>query len=637
MSDQPSLGQLYAASHHPALPELPGSLGEQYSNWLSFVPVREPVAAAREVRVGPDDTQLIPEARAVASAARRARADRERARREGPPGAVAPTPGRRAARSAAPKSDGGVASLARSSAVMAAGSLVSKLLGFVRLILSAYVIGSTTRVSNIFDTANTLPNQIYLLLAGGVINVIFVPQITRALRHPDGGKAYTDRLITLSLSLLLAITLIMVAAAPLLYRVFDGEASGSRLHLGVVFTVVCVPQVFFYGFYTLFGEVLNARGRFGAFMWSPVLANLVMITGLLVVLAIAPERGAPPEDWTPSMIAALAGSATLGIVIQGLILIWPLKRAGYVFTPRFGVRGVGLRSTSKIAGWAFALIILQQLALLVTFRVLNAVPDHFGGKAAQSIAFALFMLPHGIVTVSLVTALFTQMSVAAGHGDKATVARDVRLGFLLSGPAAVATSISSFALIMPLAGVLPGDHGSRFAIGATTISMMAGLVPFTFGALTQRVFYAFEDARTPFNIQVIGSAVTVAGALAASTLPPRWVLPGVAFAQTLSYLVQALVGFAWLRRLLGPIEMGEVRRTYVRLAVAAVAGTALAGLIHLLDGVVLDGKARDAVTLVVGGVVFAVVFVAVARRLRVREVEQLIGAISSRVPGLSRA
>ena len=679
MGDRPSLGQLYDQSRHPDLPELPGSLGqqflawersstlgEQYSAWLD-----EPAGTPRPAR-GVDTGAAVGLRARTGSWLRRAPQPAEReATTPAPPATPAPpvertphrapaprTPAGRipadpvptapvpatpdaaglsepAAQPAAETGSGAGSGIGRSSALMAAGTLVSKVLGFARLALLAAVLGTTSRATNVFDTANTLPNMIYLLLAGGVINAIFVPQITRSLRHSDGGKSYTDRLLTLSMSILLVVTLLMTAASPWIYRLFDPEATGARLHLGVMFSLICLPQIFFYGVYTLFGEVLNARGRFGAFMWSPVLANLVMIAGLLVMLVSYP-RNVPPEQWTPTMIWLLAGSATLGIVAQALVLIWPLKRAGYTWHPDFRVRGVGLRATSKIAGWAFGAVVVQQIGLLVTSRVLNAVPDNYGGKFAQSVAYILFMLPHGIVTVSLVTALYTRMSNAAAAGDDGAVAHDLRTGFRLSGLASIAASIGSIALTLPFVGVFfPAGQGGRFAIGATTIAMMIGLVPFAVCVLQQRAFFAYEDARTPFLIQGIGTVVTIVGALAASTLPPRWVGPGVALTQTFSYVAQAIAGVFWLRRLVGPMGLSDVARTYARLAIAGLFATAGALIVGLAVGLLGSGRIADLITLLLGGGLFAVIYVTVARRLRVDEIDQLIGSVTARIPGLA--
>ena len=103
---------------------------------------------------------------------------------------------------------GGRGGILRSSAIMAAGTLVSRVLGLLRTSMTVAAIGLSTGVANTWDVANTLPNIIYLLLAGGVINAVLVPQITRALEHSDGGKAYTDRILTLTFMILAGVTVV---------------------------------------------------------------------------------------------------------------------------------------------------------------------------------------------------------------------------------------------------------------------------------------------------------------------------------------------------------------------------------------------------------------------------------------------
>src|SRR5699024_12665291 len=111
-----------------------------------------------------------------------------------------------------------------------------------------------------------------------------------------------------------------------------------------------LPQLFFYGLYTLLGQVLNAKSSFGPYMWAPVLNNIVAIGGLAVFILIFGTNNASPHElstWTRDKIALIAGTATLGVAAQALIRIWPLKRIGFKYKPTFGFRGVGLASAGR--------------------------------------------------------------------------------------------------------------------------------------------------------------------------------------------------------------------------------------------------------------------------------------------------
>jgi putative peptidoglycan lipid II flippase len=260
--------------------------------------------------------------------------------------------------------------LLRSSAVMAAGTFVSRGLGFVRTAMLTSLLGvSGALAADTFATANTVPNNIYNLIAGGLLNAVLVPQIVRAAAHEDGGQAFLDQLLTVALVSIGAVTVLVTALAPLVPLVFAdaGTWDAATRALCVAFAFWCLPQVFFYGLYTVLGQVLNARGRFGAYMWAPVINNVVAIVGLLLMLgwiggyrpggvggAGGPDHGNvhPPSDWTAGQIALLAGTATLGVVAQGLVLLWPLWRTGFRYRPRLRLRGVGLGSAGAVAGAA---------------------------------------------------------------------------------------------------------------------------------------------------------------------------------------------------------------------------------------------------------------------------------------------
>ena len=546
---------------------------------------------------------------------------------------------------AAAKSSG-TGGVLRNSAIMAAGTLVSRMLGLLRSVLTVWALGSTTGIANTWATANSLPNIIYLLLAGGVINAVLVPQITRALEHSDGGKAYTDRIVTLTLTILLGVTVIGMALAPWVYQIYDHKnVTGDKLHVATAFTLICLPQIFFYGVYTILGQVLNARGRFGAFMWSPALANVVIILGLVWFIAAYPhgQNGVPPySGWTTEMILVLALPATLAIVAQALVLVPVLKRAGYSFTPNFKFRGVGLRSASTMAGWAFAAVIVQQLGLIVTSRLLNSQPDGEPGKGAQDQAFLLFTLPHSLITVSLVTALFTRMSIAAGRNETDKVKDDMTTGIRLSGLASVMLTFGCFALVFPLVSAMFGaDPDTRWAIGSMAIAMLVGLVPYSLCLVIQRVFYAYNDAKTPFWMQIICTGIAVG-----LTVPwfflqdttilghpgAHWVGVGVGLAQTISNVVQAAVGFVLLRRRFGAVDLSETVRTYVRLAIAAIIATGVTLLVSfLIHQVAPVTRVESLVELLIIGPLFLAVYFLVASRLRVQEINSLLDPITRRL------
>lgn len=533
--------------------------------------------------------------------------------------------------------------IGRSSAVMAAGTLFSRILGFARNSLTAYVVGLTIIAADAWNAANTLPNIFHLLIAGGVLNAVIVPQITRAMRDPDGGHTYINRLLTLSGVALAVVTLVLTLAAPLLVSlVVSSSWPAEARTLATAFAVLCLPQVFFYGLYTLLGQVLTAHHRFGAFMWAPALANVVAIGGLLwFVLADRPLQG-PVSSWDPTMIAVLGGSATLSIALQAFALVPALRRTGLRYRPVWGLRGSGLGGASRMAMWAFAAVVIGQLAYLVNSRVLtgalHAAADQGvegAGLTAYANAFLLFMLPHGIITVSLVTALFTRISHAVHDDDTRAVTSDLRQGLTVPGVLLV-PGTAAIILLAPylLAAVLPGiSRAQTDASVGVLVAMMLGLVPYGWFFLVQRTYYAYEDGRTPFVLQLVVTGIALTFTVIGSVGPPVHTATWVGLGQTVSNLAAALVGLWLLRRRIGRLGLSRVVRTFVRLGVATAVATVVGwllmrGLLTVLDGGTWLGA--FVITSVVGLVVLAL-SLGLAAQLRVREVTELLAPLTRRL------
>ncbi len=534
-------------------------------------------------------------------------------------------------------------SIVKSSAIMAAGSLVSRILGLVRNSLTVAVVGLTAVASDAWNAANTLPNIFHLLIAGGVLNAVIVPQITKAMRHEDGGVVYINRLLTIAVTILAAITFVLTIGAPILISlVVSGSWDSEALGLATAFAVLCLPQVFFYGLYTLLGQVLTAHNRFGMFMWAPGLANIVAIAGLGWLLLTETTPATKVSDWSPTMILVLGGSATLSIAFQALVLIPPLRATGLRFRPVWGLRGSGLGSASRMAVWAFAAVAIGQLGYLVNSRVLTgavhraeALGTQAAGLTSYANAYLLFMLPHGLVTVSLITALFTRLSHSAHDGDVPAVKADLRRGMTMPAVLLIPAT-AAVVLLAPyvLAAILPGT--SRAAIDASVgvlVTMIIGLVPYGWFFLLQRAYYAYENGRTPFFLQLLLTFVAVSVTLFGSTQPTEHVATWVGVGQTLSNLAAAGIGFWLLRRRLGPLGLSHVLRQNVRLVIATAVATLVGwGALQLVSGVVDPGTWLGAVIIcAVVGTIVLVITLAVAARLRVREVTEVIEPLTRRL------
>ena len=277
-------------------------------------------------------------------------------------------------------------SLLRASVLMASGTMVSRVLGFIKTAMLLAALGSAGgAVSAAFQTANTLPNTIFNLLASGVFDAVLVPQIVRALKR-DEGQVYINRLITLAGTILFVVAFVSTLLAPLLIIIMAPGYSMEIRSLAVSFAFLCLPQIFFYGLYNLLGELLNARGVFGPYMWAPVLNNVIAIAGLTAFLVLwGSHEDFAITDFTSPQFWLLSVTTTLGVVCQALVLFIPMRRAGISFKPDFHFRGTSFGSASKVAGWTFATLGVSQVGVLST-NAIASIADNYLNQNPQPIA-----------------------------------------------------------------------------------------------------------------------------------------------------------------------------------------------------------------------------------------------------------
>ena len=524
-------------------------------------------------------------------------------------------------------------SIVRGSAAMASGSLASRILGVVRNSMIVALFAHSI-AGDAWEVANALPTTVYTLLAGGVVNAVLVPQITRAARRDDGGRDFVDRLITVSLLGLAGVTVLAIPLAPLLVRIFASPSwSPETFDLSVQFARIVLVAVFFYGLYAVLGQVLTARNRFGAYGWAPALANVVWIIGLTVFFVRYPGRGRDVGDWNEEMILLLGGSLTVGVALQALILLVPLYRGGWRYRPRFGFRGVGLGTAGRVAGWTVAALAVTQAALAVASQTLTSVQGQGVGRLGYDQAFFLFATPHGLLTVSLVTALFPTMSRSAASRDLPAMRGNLRRGLRLLAVATIPTTIAGLCLAKAGTRVVFAGNTSEVTDGIAAVFSVLILALFSYGILflVQRAFYAFEDAKTPFYLSLIAAGVFAVGALAALALPPESRALGVAVAATVSDLIAAWVGLRWIRGRLGGMRMLDVAEVSTRTLFASLlAGLATLAVVAVFQAFV-PGRVGALMTLLLGGAAFVGVFLVVSRWLRVGEVSEVLAPISRRL------
>ncbi|MFJ9454887.1 murein biosynthesis integral membrane protein MurJ [Kitasatospora sp. NPDC101447] len=494
------------------------------------------------------------------------------------------------------------------SLVMAVGTVVSRATGFVRSAVLVAVLGSGVLADG-YNVANTVPNILFVLLIGGALNTALVPHLVRAAKESaDGGAAHVNRLVTVLVAALLVLTAVVVPAAPLVVRAYTSYGD-AQLDRTVLLAYLCLPQVFFYGLFTVLGQLLNARQRFAPMAWAPVLNNLVVIG---VFGAYVGQRSFSAADLT-----VLGAGTTAGVVVQSLVLLPCLRAAGVRLRPRWDWRQAGLGEPLRAAGWTLLLVLSDQVGYWVVTRLSTLAGSQAAaaglpgvGYTAYSSAYLLWIVPHGVITVSVVTAAVPALSAAADtpRAVRGILSRTVRTIGVVTVPAACA-----LAVLAPQLCALAFGHGRTGSADVQAIAGMLaafapGLVLYSAAYALTRTFYALGDSRTPFLLNLLPVAATVLGALLCHRLLPlRWVVTGMAGCYGGSFLLTCVAAQLLLRRRLGPLR---VLGAHLKLLAAALPAAAAAWW-----------TARYG--LLPAGAALAVVYLLLAHLLRVEELSAL--------------
>ncbi|MEW2006458.1 murein biosynthesis integral membrane protein MurJ [Microbacterium sp. NPDC079208] len=535
-------------------------------------------------------------------------------------------------------------SLGRASAIIGAGTLVSRVTGLLRSIVLVAVIGSfKSGPADAFAAANTLPNSVFSLISVGILTAVIVPQIVKATADADGGNAFISKLFTLGTVVLVAVTALATIAAPWLVQIVAGGLSSTTQALATALAYWCLPQILFYGLYALLGEALNARRIFGPFTWAPVVNNIVSIIGFLILGWAFSPVSRDSADWTPEMIALLGGTATLGIAVQALVLLLFWRRTGLSLRPDFQWRGVGLGNVGKLAGWTFLMAFASLSAGVLQGNIVSNASESGASLAVTTNAWLIFMLPYSVIVLSIGTPYFTQISehAAAGRHDevRGDISRSIRtlLFFIVAAVAAVA------AAAIPASRVFTESPSDAEGAAVVLLCYLVSLIPLTILFIVQRTFYAYDDTRTPFWFTIFQCALIVVTALGAVALLSAEVIDltqlaaAVALGQSIASTLQTIVATWLLHRKIGGIGILSWLRALALFAVAAIpAGLAGWGTFLLIGGTTgwaTSGVIPGALATAVIGLVVVIVYVAILAVFRAPELKAAGGLVRRFLPG----
>ena len=448
-------------------------------------------------------------------------------------------------------------SLLRASSVMAAGTIFSRVTGLIRNLLLVALLG-TALLGDTYNVANTMPNILYNLLVGGALTAVFVPQIVRSLRDSDGGSAFISRLFTVTVTFLFLLTAIGLLLAPQIVNIYAPEYSGrAEFDITVTLMRYCLPQIFFLGLFALLGQIANAKGKFGPMMWAPVINNLIAIT--LFTFLLRNNPGLAVESITTRDLLWLGLGTTAGYIAQALILFPVIIKSGVKLSLNFNWRNTQIIKSFKLAGWSFLYALISQLSYLVTINIATtaAVRSAADGVATgvgytpYANAYLILILPHSIVTVSIVTALLPRLSNLVIDKKQGEITSAMNMAMRLIGiftvPAALLFLVFGEVISKVLYFGISTDDANY--LGLTLSAFALGLIPVSINLVLLRGLNAFENLRSQVIGNLIMNIISVVLSMAAAVyLEPKWVTVGLAAIFTVHYFIGTAISFYLIKR-----------------------------------------------------------------------------------------
>jgi putative peptidoglycan lipid II flippase len=443
-----------------------------------------------------------------------------------------------------------VSSLLRSNLVVATGTALSRVTGLLRVFVFAYVIGQTA-LGDAYKLGNETPNIVYDLLLGGVLSATLVPLFTAFIRSDDDtdrstpdAQRGTNVVITTAGVLMVALTVVAVVAAPLIFRLYSLTVSDEVdadlfRSVGTTLTRIFLVQILFYGLVGVGNAFLQSRRRFFVAAWSPILPNVIIIATLLSL------PGAGDTEWALADVLddtrlrwTLGLGATLGIASMALVTIPAMIAAGLRYRPVWDWKHPAVRKLLTLSGWTIGFVAANQLAVVVIRNL--ATREGEGILSAYVDAFTWFVLPHGLLAVSISTTFQPELARAVIARDRGEFVRRLSQGTRLIALLTLPAAAGLFVLRAPIIGLMQRGQFDPVASANTSRALAGlaiGLVAFSTYLFVLRGFYAHQDTRTPFVLNVGENVLNI---VLAFVLVGRWGVLGLGLAYSLAYLLSAI-------------------------------------------------------------------------------------------------
>ncbi|HSL73175.1 MAG TPA: murein biosynthesis integral membrane protein MurJ [Ilumatobacteraceae bacterium] len=461
--------------------------------------------------------------------------------------------------------------LLRSNVVVASGTALSRITGFLRLTVLLYVLGQSA-LSDAYLIANETPNIVYDLLLGGLLSATLVPLFSTFVETDDDES--TNVVITVAVAAMAVLTTIAVAAAPLIFGLYSFNIAADVdpdvfRSVGTTLARIFLIQIFFYGLVGLANAFLNSRRRFFAAAWAPILPNLIIVSFLLSLPNPGSAEWQLAEVLTNDRLRWTLGlGATVGIAAMAAVLVPAMLATGFSFRPRFDLRHPAVRKLLSLSFWTIGFVVANQVALVV---IRNLAEPGSSDASAYITAFTFFVLPHGLLAVSIATTFQPEMSRSVARRDRTAFVDQSSLGLRMTALFTIPAGVGMFVLREPIIGALlqrgQFDLEDADAAQRALAGFAPGLAAFSIYMFVLRGFYAHKDTKTPFKINVAENLINIGLAI---VLVDRYGVLGLGLAFALAYMISSLWALQILSYKVPGFSVGAILRSLAPMLLAAV-------------------------------------------------------------------
>lgn len=462
---------------------------------------------------------------------------------------------------------------------MGAIALVSRLIGFVRVLVVAAVLG-TTFLGNAFQSANSVSNVLFELLAAGALSAVLVPAFVKLLEADDqrAAEEVAGGVLGVALAGLGALSLVGILAAPLLARALTlgvpADVADEQRELVTFLLRFFVPQVVFYAAGTVATAVLHSLRRFAVAAAAPIGNTVVMVASLIAFRAVAGPSPSLDLSSGERWLLVLAGSGGV-IAFVGSLLV-TCAAAGFRLRPRWPGRDGRVGEVLRHSGWG---VVLHTGAGILLGAAIVAGSSIEGGVVAYQVGWVFFLGPYAVLAQPLHTAILPELVAEAADHDLDRFRHSLRWALERMSVLVIPVSVALVVVALPAMRLVAfgesADTGGPL-LAAALAGLGVGLFPYSTFLLLSRAYYALEDSRTPgvvsVSVAVLGALVMGLGATRFDGAAQIALLGG---AHSLAYAVGSVVLARGLGRRLGAPIGGVV---LLKVAIPSIVVGALAWL-----------------------------------------------------------